>query len=122
MLLCLFLFCASAEAASPRAAKHEGCWVRFFGDEDFKRPIARVVGALFLNSVFGPGYIDAVSVRDFPRRVRSLAVGPEARVFVYAEPGFKSEVANLGPDDKVPDLASIGFPKAVGSLKILCAR
>ena len=123
MLFCLLLGCAGADAdAAARAQKNEGCWVRFFGDEEFKRPIARVVGALFLNSVFGPGYIDAVSVRDFPRRVRSLAVGPEARLFVYAEPGFKSEVAAIGPDDKMADLGCIGFPKGVGSLKIICAR
>ena len=96
--------------------------MRFFGEEDFKRPLARVVGTLFLNSVFGPGYVDAVSVRDFPRRVRSLAVGPDARLYVYAEPGFKTEVAAVGPDDKVSNVGELGFPKSVGSLKILCGR
>jgi hypothetical protein len=118
-LLLVFVLCV---ASAPAHSAREGCWVRFFGEQDFKRPIARVVGALFLNSVMGPGYIDAVSVRDFPRRVRSLAVGPEARVVVYAEPGFKSELAKLGPDDKVADLGTLGFPKSLGSLKILCQR
>jgi hypothetical protein len=116
LLLLLFLCCSTTAQA------REGCWVRFFGEAYFKRPLARVVGTLFLNSVMGPGYIDAVSVRDFPRRVRSLAVGPDARLFVYAEPGFRSEVAAVGPDDKVPDVGELGFPKSVGSLKILCGR
>ena len=124
IFLALALLCGTAQAATPaRAAKPgDGCWVRFFGESDFKRPIARVVGNLFLNSVFGPGYVDSISVRGFPRRVRSLAVGPEARVFVYAEPGFQSQLASVGPDDKVADVGPLGFPKQIGSLKILCGR
>ena len=96
--------------------------MRFYGEQEYRQPLVRIAGALFLNSLIGPGYIGAVAVREFPRRVRSLAVGPEARVFVYAEPGFKTETAALGPDDKVANLASLGFPKGVGSLKILCER
>ena len=124
LLLALALPCVAAQAAarSPAPRPPDGCWVRFFGESDFKRPIARVVGNLFLNSVFGPGYVDSISVRDFPRRVRSVAVGPDARMFVYAEPGFQNQLASVGPDDKVSDVGPLGFPKQVGSLKILCGR
>ena len=121
-LLALALPCAAPQAAarSPAPRPADRCWVKFFGETDFKRPVARVVGNLLLNSVSGPGYIDSVSVREFPRRVRSLVVGPEARLFIYAEPGFQRELASVGPDDKVADVGPLGFPQQVGSLKILC--
>lgn len=117
-------FCAVplADARNPSPQPREGCWVRFYGEQEYRQPLVRVAGALFLNSVMGPGYVGVLPVRDFPRRVRSLAVGPDARVFVYAEPGFRTETAALGPDEKVANLASLGFPKGVGSLKILCGR
>jgi len=121
-LVVVFFAVPLADARNPSAQAREGCWVRFYGEQEYRQPLVRVAGALFLNSVVGPGYIGVLSVRDFPRRVRSLLVGPEARVFVYAEPGFKTELAEIGPDDKVADLASLGFPKGVGSLKILCER
>jgi hypothetical protein len=104
------------------AAAAEGCWVRFFEEENFARPLQRLAGALYINSIAGPGLIGRMNEEDFFRRARSLVVGPEARLFAYAERGFGKELFTLQPGAKVKDLREIGFPARVASLKVLCQR
>jgi len=49
-----------------------------------------------------------------------VVVGPEARLTVYAERGFRAELFTLEPGREVRDLRPLGFPQKVASLKILC--
>jgi hypothetical protein len=104
------------------AAAAQGCWVRFFEEENFARPLQRLSGALYINSIAGPGLIGHMNEEDFFRRAHSLVVGPEARLFAYAERGFAEELFRLEPGAKVHDLREIGFPTQVASLKVLCQR
>jgi hypothetical protein len=98
----------------------EGCWVLFFDEPDFARPLGRLAGAVYINSITGPGLIGEMNEEEFFRRARSVQVGPEARLIAYAEPGFRKEVFALEPQQEVEDLRELGFPKGIASLKILC--
>lgn len=98
----------------------EGCWVRFFNEPSFKEPLGRLAGALYINSITGPGLIGQMDEEEFFRRARSAIVGPEARLTAYAERGFRKEAFTLEPGREVKDLRELGFPKGIASLKILC--
>jgi hypothetical protein len=98
----------------------EGCWVRFFEEPGLEQPLGRLAGAVYINSISGPGLIGQMNEEEFFRRARSVAVGPEARLTAYAERGFRQEVFSLEPGREVKDLHALGFPKKVASLKILC--
>ena len=98
----------------------EGCWVRFFEDENFERPLARIGRSTYINSLAAPGLIGEMQIPEFFQRASSLVVGPEARLVAYAEPGFRKEVLNFEAGREVPDLQAIGFPERVASLKIDC--
>lgn len=98
----------------------EGCWVRFFEEPGLEHPLGRLSGAMYINSIAGPGLIGSMNEEQFFRRARSLVVGPEARLTAYAERGFREEVFSLEPGREVKDLHALGFPKKIASLKILC--
>ena len=110
----------SPSFVQPKAG--EGCWAKFFAQPRFAEPMGLLSGALYVNSLAGPGFIGEVSVREYFSRARSAAIGPQAELFVYASPGFDEEIARIGPGQKVEDLSAIGFPKRVASLKIRCDR
>jgi hypothetical protein len=99
---------------------HERCWVRFFGAEDFKQPLGRLPGGLYIQSIAGPGLVDDMELQDFFERTESLVMGPEARLVGYAERGFVGEVLALEPRRKVANLRALGFPERLASMKIIC--
>jgi hypothetical protein len=126
-LLALLGVALTASAADPSPSfvqpkASEGCWARFYGEPDFKEPMGLLSGALYINSLAAPGFIGHLEVREYFSRVRSAAVGPSAQVIVYAAPGFDREIARVEPGQKVANLATIGFPQRVASLKIVCDR
>ena len=100
----------------------EGCWVRFFNEPNFERPLGNLAGPMYINSIAGPGLIGEMNEEEFFRRARSVTVGPEAKLLAYAEPGFRNEIISLEPNREVKDLHAIGFPKKVASLKIVCGN
>jgi hypothetical protein len=100
----------------------DGCWVRFFAEPAYRDSMGLLGGAFYVNSLAAPGYIGDLEVREYFSRVRSVEVGPQAQIILYAAPGFDKEIARLAPAQKVPDLRAIGFPKRVESLKIICDR
>lgn len=110
----------SPSFVQPKAG--DGCWTRFYARPAYKKSMGLLGGTLYVNSLAAPGYIGELEVRDYFSRVRSLEVGPEAAVILYAAPGFDQEIARLGPGHKVADLSAIGFQKRVESLKIVCDR
>ena len=100
----------------------EGCWVRFFEDANFERPLGRIGRSTYINSLAAPGLIGEMQIPEFFRRASSLVVGPEARLIAYGEPGFRKEVLNFEARREVPDLQAVGFPERVASLKIDCEK
>ena len=124
-LLAALSLALSAGAADPTPPQHDprdgdGCWVNYFNEPGFEEPLGRLAGAVYINSIAGPGLIGQMNEEQFFRRARSLVVGPEARLTAYAERGFRAEVFSLEPGREVKDLRALGFPKKVASLKILC--
>jgi hypothetical protein len=119
-MIALLLAALPVAAAEPKYG--EGCWVRFFEQSGLEQPLGRLAGAVYINSVSGPGpgLIGKMNEEEFFRRSRSLVVGPEARLTAYAERGFRGELFSLEPSREVEDLRALGFPKKVASLKILC--
>jgi hypothetical protein len=121
-LIGLTLPAAAADLHPPQLDRKfgEGCWVRFFEDADLKRPLGRLAGALYINSLSGPLLIGQMNEEEFFRRARGAVVGPEARLIAYAERGFRDELFTLEPGREVKDLRALGFAEKVASLKILC--
>lgn len=122
--LCLH---GSAYAVDPTPATvdpavGEGCWVQFFAERDFKRPMGMLPGGTYINSLAGPGLIGEFDEREYFQRTASLVVGPQAKLIVYAEPGFDKELVTIGPNRKVAALADIGFPQRAASLKVICDK
>jgi len=118
-------FSANAADTSPSFVQPkagDGCWARFYGEPGFKEPMGLLGGALYVNSLAAPGFIGNLEVREYFSRVRSAAAGPSAQIILYAAPGFDQEIARVAPGQKVADLAAIGFPRQVESLKIVCDR
>ena len=127
VLLASLCIHASAFALDPTPstvdpAVGEGCWVQFFAERDFKRPMGMLTGGTYINSLAGPGLIGEFDEREYFQRTASLVVGPEAKLVIYAEPGFDQELVTIGPNRKVPALNDIGFPQRAASLKVLCER
>jgi hypothetical protein len=110
----------SPSTLDPKAG--EGCWVRFFSAKAFEQPMGRLAGATYINSLAAPGFIGKLGVEEYFGRARSAIVGPEARLVLYAEPGFREQSAKLDPGRRIADLEELGFPKGVASLKIVCAK
>jgi hypothetical protein len=98
----------------------ESCWVRFFGAPQFKQPLGRLSGGLYIQALDGPGLIGNLRLKDFFERAHSLVMGPEARLVAYAEPGFAAQILSLQSGREVADLRKLGFPARVASLKIVC--
>lgn len=98
----------------------EGCWVRFFDGKTFEAPLGIVGSSAYLNSFTGPGLIGHLDLPEFFRRASSLEVGPQARLILYGEPGFREEILTLEPGHKQPDLEAIRFHERAASLKVTC--
>ena len=124
-LLALVVLPAAAAVLNPPQLDPEygeGCWVRFFNEPNFERPLGNLAGPMYINSISEPGLIGEMNEEEFFRRARSVLVGPEASLLAYAEPGFRKEIFTLEPNREVSDLQAIGFPKDVASLKIACEK
>jgi hypothetical protein len=104
--------------------REEGCWVSFFGRRQFRGDSAQLRGRSFIEAFESGPVVEpdlaAVGGQAFLKRVRSLAVGPNARLVGYAEPGFRDQVLTVGPGRNVVDLSVIEFHERVRSLKVFC--
>jgi hypothetical protein len=96
----------------------EGCWVLFFAEPDFKRPIGRLPGRVYVGSLTAPGKIGEVDTREFFSYVESIQVGPEASLEVYGEPMFEKRISTLKPGERIADARPIR--ERMQSMKILC--
>ena len=132
-LLCACLLGASARAqvtaepenVFPPPQGDEGCWVALFAGENFKPPSARLTGRTFIES-FESGVtvrepdLEHVGGQSFMNEVRSLVVGPHARLVGYAEPRFRKESVTFESGRHVADLSRFRFQERVRSVKVFC--
>lgn len=103
---------APAEFADDKLAN--GCWVRFYEDDDFEGESVLVVGP-----------IEVAELDDFTRfgSPDSAVAGGRAEVSLFDEPNFEEKSANLKPGQRVPDLGDEkqGLFENIESLRIKCS-
>lgn len=126
VIVLAFGFAGAAAAADPSPAysdpkEGDGCWVRFFAERDFREPLGRLAGPLYVTSTSGPGLVGQLDENEYFSRVHSVAVGPDAKLYGYAQPAFSEEILALEPGRKAADLG-VDFARRVVSLKIVCMK
>jgi hypothetical protein len=91
----------------------KGCWVRFYEQPDFGLPMRQLEGPSFVEAIprttiTVPDQAQAGTQPLFSE-VRSLVVGPHARVIGYAGKLFRGEATVLHPGTVAADAQSIGY-------------
>ena len=103
----------------PYAAK--GCWARLYGEPGFAGPMRQLEGPVFVESV-GAWMVSVPNMETAPpqplfSQVRSVEVGPHARMTGYAAPLFVKPELALGPGERAGDIA---LEKRVESFTLQC--
>lgn len=90
-----------------------GCWVKFFDDENFQ-------GAQY--NYAGPAYVR--DLWNFVSFSGSVAVGPAARVILYADPAFEDRTLALESGQRIADLPerTADVHVTFGSMRVRCSR
>ena len=104
----------------------KGCWSRLYGDAEFGAPVRQLEGPVFVEALAGspvivPG-LDKIPPQPLFTEIRSLVVGPNARITGYAEPLFRTPTLELSPGARVADLPAAGFYERVRSFAMQCVR
>lgn len=106
----------------PYAAK--GCWARLYGAAQFAGPVRQLEGPVFVEALSGSPVIVPGAERIPPQplfsEMRSVEVGPHARIVAYAEPLFRQPVLEWPPGTRVPDLAALAFHAKAQSFTLRC--
>jgi hypothetical protein len=95
-----------------------GVWVRIYDDEnlDMDDDWAYVEGpAAFADMDDIPN----TSKADWDDGIESLQVGPDAKIQVFDEEGFRGRMREFGPNVVVTDLGEHKFGNRIESIKIL---
>jgi hypothetical protein len=102
----------------------KGCWARFYAQADFAGPMRQLEGPAFVESIGATPVLVAGIEQTAPQplfwQVRSLVVGPHARIVGYAETLFRAPSMELPPGMRIADAAAIGFYDRVQSFSMQC--
>ena len=102
----------------------KGCWARFYADAGFGVPMREVEGPMQVEALGASAVVlpDSASAGVRPRftEVRSLVLGPHARIVGYAQPLFREPSVMIDRGTSVADLATLDFHKRVTSFEMLC--
>jgi hypothetical protein len=102
----------------------KGCWAQFFEQADFGPPMRQVEGPAYVEAIPG-SIIELPQLEQIPPRplfgnVRSLMVGPNAKLVGYTETLFRGTATVVDPGARVPDAAAVGYPGRFSSLTLEC--
>lgn len=103
----------------------KGCWARLYGEPGFRGAMRELEGPVFVEALGAtPVLVDNLrETRPQPLfiDVRSVELGPHARLDAFAEPLFRAPPALAwGPGTRVADSAAAGFPGRIGSFRLQC--
>lgn len=102
----------------------KGCWARFYEHAGFGAPMRQLEGPAFVEAMQGAPVVvpnmESAGMQPLFGELRSLAIGPHARLVGYAQPLFREPSLELAPGTSVEDLGPIAFHDRVGSFKVLC--
>ena len=103
----------AAQGADPNLGN--GCWVRFYDNQNFRGESLTLVGPVDMANMDAPG--DAWQDWD------SAIVGPKARVTTYDNENFNDRTATLSPGARIPDLRDrkLGWFEEVKSARVSCS-
>jgi hypothetical protein len=101
----------------------KGCWARFYEKPDFGLPMRQLEGpssveAIPRSAAAVPDMEDA-GVQPLFSEVRSLIVGPHAKLIGYSGTLFRGEATVIDRATSARDAASVGYPR-FASLRMLC--
>ena len=102
----------------------KGCWARFYAEPGFAGPMRQLEGPAFVEAlgateVLAPG-IERAPPQPLFSEVRSMLVGPHARIVAYAEPLFGKKVLQLPPGARMDDLGGVSLGERAGSFTMRC--
>lgn len=106
-----------AETAGKDSPLKSGCWTRVYDGENFTGDSLTVVGPVSVSEMSGPYGL------NWDDKVNSIEAGPKATVTVFDNAGFRDQVAQFKPGQKVPDVSKkLGFFDEFGSIRVACSR
>lgn len=102
----------------------KGCWARLYGEPGFAGRMRQLEGPTFVESMTHTAIIVPEIQRTEPQPllsdVRSLEVGPHARLVGFAAPLFQRRDFELPPGAKLAETAEVGFYERVRSFRLDC--
>lgn len=102
----------------------KGCWARLYADNGFSGNMRQLEGPTFVEALGGTPVIVPNISESAPQplftEVRSLAIGPHAKLRGYADALFRKPTIALAPGSTVPDVHALAFHERVQSFELLC--
>lgn len=87
----------------------KGCWARLYGQPGFAGPVRQLEGPVFVESIGAWMVVVPEMQAGAPQplfsEVRSVEVGPRARLEGYAAPLFRDPALVLAPGERAADIA-----------------
>lgn len=102
----------------------KGCWARLYGQPQYAGAVRQLDGPTFVEAldattVVVPG-IASTPPQPLFSEVRSVVVGPHARLVGYAAPLFQRRDLELAPGARLPDVTQVAFYERVQSFRLEC--
>jgi hypothetical protein len=105
------------ELAGKDATMKSGCWAKVYDGENFTGDNLTVVGPVSLSDMSGPFGL------NWDDKVNSIETGPKATVTVFDNEGFRDQVAQFKPSQKVADVSKkLGFFDEFASIRVACPK
>ena len=102
----------------------KGCWARLYADNGFSGNMRQLEGPTFVEALCGTPVImpnmSASAPQPLFTEVRSIAIGPHARLRGYADPLFRKPTIALAPGSTVADVHTLAFHERVQSFELRC--
>ena len=102
----------------------KGCWAQVYEEAGFAGPSRRIDGPAMVESISASTVwvpdLETIPPQPLFSEMRSLVVGPHARIEGYGETLFREPALALPAGSRIADLVSIGFHDRVRSFRMQC--
>jgi hypothetical protein len=102
----------------------KGCWARLYAENGFAGEMRQLEGPIFVEAMAGSPVVvpnmSQAGAQPLFNEVRSIAVGPHAKLRGYADTLFRKPTIALAPGSTVPDAQALAFHERVQSFEVLC--
>lgn len=104
-------------AVATADAMNNGCWVRFYSDQNFNGDMLAVSGPVALPNMD--------RAQPFWGEADSAVIGPKARVTTYDNDNFRDQTALLQPNQRIAnlrDLNQLRWNEGIESVRVECTK